>query len=990
VAAPAVPTLVSPADNALDLATSVTLVWSAAARAATYRVQVSSDPSFVTGVQEFPAVAGTSQSISALSHSTTYYWRVQSENAGGNSGYSSTRSFRTVVAPPAVAPTLTSPADNAQGVATSTSFAWNAVGGAVNYHLQIATVNTFASPTFEDSTLTSTTSTPPSLSFDTQYFWRVRAKNAGGPSPWSVTRSLRTAPAVPLASLSPSPVDFGSVEAGSATADRVITLSNTGGIALNVNSVTLSGTDAASFAITAGTGSFSLNPGATRQITVRFQPNSRGSRQAMLVVQSNDTRYPAGLVDTLNGFATDNTAPYNPSTVASTNPPSWTRTLPITVTWTPQVTDISGVTHVWISTGVVPSVGTPGTRTALTNQSFTVPTPVQQGMIPVYFYFEDGAGNKDPLQRYVVTYKYDDQAPEITHDTTTVPQVTVQSGSASGPVTITAQATDLLGGASGIKSFILEYRRVTDPTYTAVSMNGGSVQIPAATFVLNGGPVGVDYRLVAVDSADNRKTTKVYSIRVTTVDAPPPQPTPLISVASLAPGTDLVKAYRLFSVPYNLNDKRPSQIFPLTTNLGPHEQDGVAYANWRLQRFNSGLKEDYESFKDQQALTPGSAFFLIVRSSNKRITVGAGSVVNAQDMNDVGINLQTGWNLVGNPLLRDIAIDSLQVTAGATIQQRASFTGSGATSGWDLNPTVLKQWEGLAIRVSGPTRLLFRTIGSQPGLADPELPVGRLRVAEAVADGEGAGQSWYIPFGAYRTDNDMTDLGDAIGMVPGASDGVDRYDHFQPPFVGTRNVALFFDNAGEAMMQDIRPINDRGGVWEMKVVTGDEGAKIRLSTGGPVALPDPAFEAFLIDLDQKMAYDLRTTSELTINSMSGRRNFRVVVGRKDFVIEQSAGVDLYPKEFQLYANYPNPFNPETMIRYTVADRGRRMSVSLRVYDMLGREVATLIDREQTAGYYEVPFNGSALSSGPYFYRLQITDEDGRALFARVQKMALIK
>jgi photosystem II stability/assembly factor-like uncharacterized protein/fibronectin type 3 domain-containing protein/sugar lactone lactonase YvrE len=989
VAAPAVPSLVSPADNALDLPTAVTLVWSAAARATSYRLQLSTDATFATGVQEFAGVTTTSQALNGLAHNTIYYWRVQAENAGGVSGYSTVRSFHTVVAPPVAAPSLTTPADNAVGVLPSLSFAWTSVSGAVAYHLQISTVNTFASLAYQDSTLSGTTASPSGLAFDTQYFWRVRARNAGGVSPWSVTRSLRTAPAVPLASLSPMPVDFGSVEAGLATADRTITLSNSGGVSLNVTSVTLSGADAASFTITSGSGAFALSPGATRQITIRFQPNAPGPRQAMLVIQSNDTRFSSGLVDTLNGFATDNTPPYDPSVTASVTPSSWTRTLPITVSWNPQISDVSGVTHVWISTNVAPGVSNPGSRMALTGQSFTVPTPVQQGAIPVYFYFEDGAGNKDPFQRYMITYRYDDQAPEITHDTTTVPSVSVQSGVASGSVTISAQATDLLGGASGIKSFTLEYRRVTDPSYSAVPMIGGSAQIPAGTFVLNGGPVGVDYRLVAVDSAENRKATRVYSIRVTAVDAPPPQPTPLVSVATLAPGTDLVKAYRLFSVPYDLNDKRPSQIFPLTTNLGPHEQDGVAYANWRLQRFNAGVKEDYETFKDQPAITPGSAFFLIVRSSNKRITVGAGSVANAQEMNDVGISLQSGWNLVGNPLLRDIVIDSLQVTGGATIQQRASFTGSGAASGWDLNPTVLKQWEGLAIRVSAPTRLLFRTIGSQPGLADPDRPVGRLRITEAVSD-EGASRSWFIPFGAYRTDNDMADLGDAIGMTAGAREGVDRYDHFQPPFIGTRNVALYFENDGEEMMQDIRPLNDRGAVWEMKVVTGDEGAKIRLATGGPVILPDPSFEAFLVDLDQRMAYDLRRTSELTINSMSGRRNFRVIVGRKDYVLEQSGGVDLYPKDFQLLANYPNPFNPETMIRYTVADRGRPLAVSLKVYDMLGREVAALVDNEQPAGYYEVSFNGAALSSGAYFYRLQVTDASGRAVFARVHRMALIK
>ncbi|MCB0729021.1 MAG: T9SS type A sorting domain-containing protein [Ignavibacteriae bacterium] len=92
-----------------------------------------------------------------------------------------------------------------------------------------------------------------------------------------------------------------------------------------------------------------------------------------------------------------------------------------------------------------------------------------------------------------------------------------------------------------------------------------------------------------------------------------------------------------------------------------------------------------------------------------------------------------------------------------------------------------------------------------------------------------------------------------------------------------------------------------------------------------------------------------------------------------------------PEGYSLGQNYPNPFNPNTVINYQIPKAG---SVKLKVYDALGNEVATLVDRNQNAGTYEVTFSakdaGTALSSGVYFYRLETDD------FTENKRMVLIK
>ena len=91
-------------------------------------------------------------------------------------------------------------------------------------------------------------------------------------------------------------------------------------------------------------------------------------------------------------------------------------------------------------------------------------------------------------------------------------------------------------------------------------------------------------------------------------------------------------------------------------------------------------------------------------------------------------------------------------------------------------------------------------------------------------------------------------------------------------------------------------------------------------------------------------------------------------------------------EFSLEQNYPNPFNPSTKIKYTVPSnlKGEMSNVILKVYDVLGNEIATLISEEKSAGIYEVNFDATNLSSGVYFYKLQAGS------YIDMKKMILLK
>jgi hypothetical protein len=92
-------------------------------------------------------------------------------------------------------------------------------------------------------------------------------------------------------------------------------------------------------------------------------------------------------------------------------------------------------------------------------------------------------------------------------------------------------------------------------------------------------------------------------------------------------------------------------------------------------------------------------------------------------------------------------------------------------------------------------------------------------------------------------------------------------------------------------------------------------------------------------------------------------------------------INSIPSEYSLFQNYPNPFNPSTVISYQLPVIS---NVTLKVYDILGREVARLINEEKPAGSHEVQFTGNGLTSGIYFYQLKAGD------YSETRKMILLR
>jgi hypothetical protein len=102
-------------------------------------------------------------------------------------------------------------------------------------------------------------------------------------------------------------------------------------------------------------------------------------------------------------------------------------------------------------------------------------------------------------------------------------------------------------------------------------------------------------------------------------------------------------------------------------------------------------------------------------------------------------------------------------------------------------------------------------------------------------------------------------------------------------------------------------------------------------------------------------------------------------------IEQETEIII--SDFSLHLNFPNPFNPSTKIRYSIPQSS---NVVIKVFDILGNEIETLVNEEKSAGTYEITWYAKQLPSGIYFYRLQVYAPGRAGSFVETKKMVLMK
>ena len=191
---PPIPELALPLNGAVNLSELMTLSWYYPDLASSYRLQISTEPLFSGGiVLDEPGIPDTFKVITGLEGQTTYYWRVNSSNAGGASNFSDVFNFTTGF------PTTTSlvfPVNNTGNLPIDSMMIWNTNPFGESYDLMLSRAADFnpSAMVIDTTGLTDTTLAYSNLLYDTFYFWRVRAHNQYGTGNWSAAWRFKTTP----------------------------------------------------------------------------------------------------------------------------------------------------------------------------------------------------------------------------------------------------------------------------------------------------------------------------------------------------------------------------------------------------------------------------------------------------------------------------------------------------------------------------------------------------------------------------------------------------------------------------------------------------------------------------------------------------------------------------------------------------------------------------------------------------------------------------
>ena len=421
--------------------------------------------------------------------------------------------------------------------------------------------------------------------------------------------------------------------------------------------------------------------------------------------------------------------------------------------------------------------------------------------------------------------------------------------------------------------------------------------------------------------------------------------------------------YRIVGVPISISGG--NSVTTVFDELG-----GKDITKWRLFSYNTAADTIWE-FPDASGVSPGRGYWLIMRSP---VSYGASGLSVRPNRDEAAMDyyqvvLESGWNLVSNPLPFNVVWSEVRFDTGGLVigHSAAAIEDSAYWFNGSAYVTVqtIPAWDGFFIyAVRSGVKILFPYHENTAPAAKPVVEL--------------AGQdNWKMLF--RLESNGFIDDGNFIGVRSDAAVGEDQYDYSEPPPApGAPYVAFRLPEGNTRLRRmDIRPPFDDGSQWTMVMSPGTNRTLAVTGIGG---IPDNMKAVLAVD-DGTI---VQVTDGSRIKLSDQTRSATLLIGTKAF-LEQESGAPI-PIDYALDQNHPNPFNPFTNISFSIRES---QHVHLAVYNILGQLVRTLVDEEMVAGRYERTWNGDdnfgrAVASGIYFYRLNT------GKFTQCRKMALLK
>ena len=414
------------------------------------------------------------------------------------------------------------------------------------------------------------------------------------------------------------------------------------------------------------------------------------------------------------------------------------------------------------------------------------------------------------------------------------------------------------------------------------------------------------------------------------------------------------RRYRMISLPLEISGQQVMD--QLSDDYGQYN-----VSQWRLFRYIDGAYVEGPALP--ATFSPGEAFWLITEQGRSFSVSGGISTNTAQSFE---LNLQPGWNQIGNPFAFPVAWDA---ASDSLLENPIYFNGSDFETGI----TILQPWEGYWVFNRGETTQIKRI--------RPREVVSELNKILADEPDEGAYQlQLQASSGSNARDNF-----NFLGFKSNAEDGEDPFDFRDPP-PAWQGLRLSIEGDGQLYAGNFKSLQGNGKDWDLTVNAPSGGGTVQIALAETGQL-QPNFSCYIFDLDKEYLIPVRENRfTLHLAQEEKVRRLRLVLGTESYAVSVSNGISMVPLDYQLAQNYPNPFNPETTINFEIREMGR---VQLDVYNILGQRVRSLLSGTQDAGRYKMKWDGlndhgQRVASGVYLYRLQA------GKWHKTRKMVLIK
>jgi len=337
----------------------------------------------------------------------------------------------------------------------------------------------------------------------------------------------------------------------------------------------------------------------------------------------------------------------------------------------------------------------------------------------------------------------------------------------------------------------------------------------------------------------------------------------------------------------------------------------------------------------------------------------------AMPLENYTIKLEQGWNMVGNPFSF-----SVQYEKDSNIDDPITWESIGEKFG--VAPqNELQPWNGYAVYAPAESDLILIPFQEKDSSA------------QRVANIDG----WYLNLKAESPN--FFHHAAQIGRHENASNGQGLYDTPQLPDMN-ETISLLMDLNGNSSFhytKDIRDLDEFNGVWNLRLDGNSDERSMVLSGVLKGSIPEGLRIAIVDIQERKVSHEILNQGLAIKKDPNLDYDLKLVAGDIEYVATMTEEIlNNIPSVYSLSQNYPNPFNPITKMNYALPKRSR---VIISVYNVLGQEVTTLLNKEQDYGYHIVTWNGTdrigkQVASGVYFARLTTKN------FSQTKKMLMLK